>query len=377
MFVRYVLWGGLTLVVLSLAGFGAWMFSLPMPFAAEAKPIPQAETDAMLASLVPKRERPLVAVVGINNATETLDYLMPTGILRRADIADVLMLATDPGPVQLYPALAVQADATMADFDSRHPEGADYVIVPAMSRDDDPVVLAWLRDQAGKGAMVVSVCAGAKIVAAAGLLDGKRATTHWYYRKEMFSRNPSVTYVPNRRMVVDTNVATTTGITASIPMMLTLIEAIAGHEKAETVARNLGVSQWDARHASDAFTFTRAFATTVLCNVLAFWNREKFGIELTRGTDEVSLALVADAWSRTYHSRAVTLAITSAAVDSLNGIRIIPDDLTSNSRVKERVSPFSDQKPADALDKALVAIGARYGRDTANIVAMQLEYPPS
>ena len=378
MSVRDVILGGLSLLALSPAGFGAWIFSLPRPSAVEAKSVSQAEMDALLASLKPpKRERPLVAVVGINDATETTDYLMPTGILRHADVADVVMLATGPGPVKLDPALTVESDATIADFDARHPDGADYVIVPAMSRDDDPAVLVWLRNQASKGAIIVGVCAGAKIVAAAGLLDGKEATTHWYHLKEMLSRNPSITYVANRRMVANGNVVTTTGISASMPAMLTLIEAIAGRGKAEAVARGLGVSQWDARHASDAFRFTRPFATTVLGNVLAFWNREQVGIELVPGADEVSLALVADAWSRAYRSKAITFAALSAAVESRNGIRVVPDDLASNWRDESRVSLFPDRASAEALDQALAAIEGRHGPSTANVVAMQLEYARS
>ena len=61
-----------------------------------------------------------------------------------------------------------------------------------MSRDDDPAVLDWLKRQAAKGAMIVGVCAGAKVVAAAGLLDRKRATTHWYYVKELRDRHPAI-----------------------------------------------------------------------------------------------------------------------------------------------------------------------------------------
>ncbi len=72
----------------------------------------------------------------------------------------------------------------MAEFDARHPDGADYVIVPAMSRDDDPAVLERLKSQASKGAIVIGVCAGAKVVGEAGLLDGKRAMTHWYYLRD-------------------------------------------------------------------------------------------------------------------------------------------------------------------------------------------------
>jgi transcriptional regulator GlxA family with amidase domain len=330
----------------------------------------------MLASLrAEEGERPLIAVIGINEATETTDYLMPTGILRRADVADVMMLATGSGLVQLYPALKVEPDATLAEFDATHPEGADYVIVPAMSRDDDPAVLAWLRDQSRKGATIIGICAGAKVVGAAGLLDGRRATTHWYYLREMLERSPTIVYAPDRRMVLDENVVTTTGITASMPMMLTLIEAIAGRTKAEAVARDLGVDAWDARHASDAFRFTRPFATTVLRNRFAFWRQEELGIRLEPGMDEVSLALAADAWSRTYRSGVVTFAPSTSVIASANGIRIVPDQNRADWPEERHVSTFPGQQPANALDRTLHTITERYGERTADIVAMQLEYP--
>ena len=208
-----------------------------------APPIAKEETDATIAALKPpKRQRPLIAIIGINDATETTDYLMPYGILRRADVADVVALATKPGPMTLFPALKVEPQATVAEFDAQHPDGADYVIVPAMSRDDDPAALQWIRSQAAKGAIIIGVCAGAKVVGNAGLLDGKRATTHWYYLKELRDKHPAIRYVADRRLVVDRGVATTTGITASMPMSLTLIEAIAGRDKAEAVGRDLGLT---------------------------------------------------------------------------------------------------------------------------------------
>ena len=305
---RLIFWSGLGAVALGAAGGGAWILSLPpAPAVTAAPPIAEGEVDATLTALKPpKRQRPLIAIIGINDATEVTDYLMPYGILRRSDVADVVLLATEPGPVKLYPALTVDAQATIAGFDAQHPEGADYIIVPAMSRDDDPAALRWLQSQAAKGAIVIGVCFGAKVVGAAGLLAGKRATTHWYALNELRERTPSIRYVADRRFVVDQRVATTTGITASMPMSLTLIEAIAGRDKAEAVARDLGVTDWDSRHASDAFKFTRPFALTVIGNTLAFWNREQLGLQVGLGVDEVSLALVADAWSRTYRSRAVT-----------------------------------------------------------------------
>ena len=376
---RLVLWSGAGTVGLAGAIFGAWMLSLPAATTViEAPRIAKDEADAILNGLKPpKRERPLIAVIGINDATETTDYLMPYGILRRSNVADVVLLATASGRVTLYPALTVEPQATVAEFDTQHPEGADYVIVPAMSRDDDPAVLAWLKNQAAKGATIVGVCAGAKVVGEAGLLDGKRATTHWYYLEELRKNRPSIRYVPDRRVVVDGGVATTTGVTASMPIALTLIEAIAGREKAEAVAREIGLTHWDAHHASDAFQFTRPFALTALANVAAFWRREQLGIELTPGVDEVSLALIADAWSRTYRSRAVTYSNTDGTQTSRNGIRVVPDRVTSSWPAEQRLPTIGNRQPAKALDEALHAITARYGTRTAYFVAMQLEYPSS
>lgn len=369
--------GGIALIVLSLAGFGGWVVSLPAAIAvAEAPPVPQQEVEDTLVALKPvKRERPMVAVIGINAATETNDYLMPYGILRRADVADVMALATGPGPVQLYPALSVEPDATIAEFDAQFPEGADYVIVPAMEPNDDSVALAWIRAQADKGAIVIGVCAGAVVVGNAGLLDGKKATTHWYYRDQLHAASPTAEYVPDRRFVVDGRVVTTTGITASLPTMLTLIEAIAGRDKAEEVAEGLGLASWDARHASAAFRFNRPFALTVLSNAAAFWNREEFGITIKPGIDEVALAMVADSWSRTYRSRAVTIADGPGAVETLSGLRILPDQVAPGWPAERKIADFGSQRPVEALDHTLQAIATRYGAGTANVVAMQLEYP--
>jgi putative intracellular protease/amidase len=372
---KYLLRALVVLPVVGLVAFGGWLATLPAgTAAAEAPAVPDAEAEAALAGLKPpKRVRPLIAIIGLNDATETTDYLMPAGILRRADVADVVMLATGPGPVTLYPALTVEPQATVADFDSQHPDGADYVIVPAMSRDDDPAVLQWIRGQAGKGANIIGVCAGAKVVAATGLLAGKRATTHWFYLEKMLEISPTTTYVPDRRIVVDGKVATTTGISASMPMMLTLIEAIAGRGRAESVARDLGVTAWDSRHASSAFKLTRPFALTVLGNGGRVWAREELGVELSPGMDEVSLALVADAWSRTYRSRAVTFAHGTGPVETRNGLRVIPDR-SASSWPADRLVPAAGP-PARALDTALQEIDSRYGSRTAAVVTMQLEYP--
>ena len=237
-----------------------------------------------------------------------------------------------------------------------------------------PAALAWIRRQAATGAIIIGVCAGAKVVGAAGMLDGRRATTHWYYLRELRRKNPAAVYVADRRLVIDRGVATTTGISASMPMSLTLVEAIAGRARAQAVADGLGLTRWDARHDSGAFVLTRPFVLTVLGNVLTFWKRDELGIELTSGIDEVSLALSADAWSRTYRSHAVTFSRDGAVVQSRNRIPILPDRVARTWPADRRLPAVGRLKPAEALDEALAAVRARYGNRTAGMVAMQLEY---
>jgi len=374
---RLLVQGGLGIVALLGAMGAGWILSLPPAPAVEpAPPIAPEEADTTLAALKPpKRERPLIAIIGNNDGTETTDYLMPYGILRRADVADVVALAMEPGPVTLYPALSVEPQATVAEFDARHPEGADYVIVPAMRRENDPAVLEWLRRQANQGAIVIGVCVGAKVVGNAGLLDGKRATTHWWYVDQLRNEHPAIHYVPDRRIVVDGRVATTTGVSASMPLALTLIEAIAGREKAVEVARDIGLPHWDSRHRSAAFTFTRPFAVTALRNRLAFWTHEQLGLQLVPGMDEVSLALFADAWSRTFRSRAVTFSSHTDPAPTSNGLRILPDKLATSWPAEQLLPPIGTGPPAQVFDDALQRIATRYGQRTRDLVAMQLEYP--
>jgi hypothetical protein len=120
---------------------------------------------------------------------------------------------------------------------------------------------------------------------------------------------------------------------------------------------------------------TRPFALTVLGNVLAFWNREQLGIELSPGMDEVSLALAADAWSRTYRSRALTFSGSAEAVTTQNGVRILPDRIATNWPDERLVPMIGGLPPVQVFDGTLQAIEERYGAHTAYVVAMQHEYP--
>jgi transcriptional regulator GlxA family with amidase domain len=333
-----------------------------------------AEQAATIAAMRPARrpERPVIAIIAWNRATEVSDFLSVYGVLKRADVADVTVVAERAGPVRLYPSLSVRPEATIAAFDRAHPEGADYVVVPAMDPGTDPVAAAWIAAQHKKGAQIVSVCNGSRMVGTAGLLEGRRATGHWSAVEELSRQYPTMRFVPDRRYVADRGVTTSTGITANVPTMLALVEAIGGREAAARTAAGLGVTSWDARHRSDAFRLTLEHRKTFIRNTLAFWRHERIGVPVEEGVDEVGLGFLVDAYGRTQLSRAVTIGGT---VRSRHGLILTPDLPSAGAHVDAVAEAPPPDAPATVLERELPRIADRYGPHTAAIVALVMEYP--
>lgn len=127
-----------------------------------------------------------------------------------------------------------------ADFSS-HGQ-IDVLVVPGgvvTAELDKPEVVAWITKNAGKAELTASVCTGAFLLAQAGLLDAKNATTHWEDMDDLRTMFPRVCVQPQRRWVEDGNIVTSGGISAGIDMSLHLVERLAGRELAIRTARQM------------------------------------------------------------------------------------------------------------------------------------------
>jgi len=329
-------------------------------------------SDTLAALQPPKRKRPVIAVLADNLGSETTDLIVPWSVLKRSDAADVIIVSTEPGDVQLMPALKIRPDMTIEQFDDMHPEGADYVIVPAFHNPKNPVAANWLRQQSETQAIVAGVCSGALVLANAGLLAGRRATTHWNDRDKLVRISTSTKLELNNRYLADRGVATTTGVSASLPFALTLVEAILGRSRAEQSAANLGLADFGQAHDSAAFQLKTRHVLRVASNFVS--GNEELGRQIDGETDELELALVADSWSRTYRSTLLTFSGRNGAeVTTSNGMRFIPDLSAAEGADLPQVPPY-DGRPANALASTLSNIANRYGVATARLVALQLEY---
>ncbi|MFI9237684.1 GlxA family transcriptional regulator [Streptomyces sp. NPDC053079] len=144
----------------------------------------------------------------------------------------------DGAPVRTGSGLRLAPDAALDEC-----AAADIVLVPGgqCMADADPRLLDWLRRNGPRAGRLVSVCTGAFLLAAAGLLDGRRATTHWAFCEDFARRYPAVRLDPEPVFVRDGGIATSAGVTAGIDLALALVEEDHGRRTALAVARHLVV----------------------------------------------------------------------------------------------------------------------------------------
>lgn len=119
-------------------------------------------------------------------------------------------------------------------------EGVDLVVVPAHGTGDvDPAYLGFLRRAHAAGTTILSICSGAFVVAATGLLDGRRAATHWMHADELRAQYPAVTVDPDVLYVDEGSIVTSAGTSAGIDACLHLVRRELGAGPANAIARRM------------------------------------------------------------------------------------------------------------------------------------------
>src|SRR5579859_1100878 len=134
-------------------------------------------------------------------------------------------------PVRTSSGLRVTPDGDLRELTRARP---DLLIVPGGegSRRPAPELVSWLRSHAPQAERLVSVCTGAFLLAEAGLLAGRRVTTHWAYCGALAARYPDVSVEPDPIFVRDGDIATSAGVTAGIDLALALVEDELGRDAA-------------------------------------------------------------------------------------------------------------------------------------------------
>lgn len=186
-----------------------------------------------------------IALVGYAGA-QSLDIVGPLEVFSMANRFaetppyNVILASPEGGTITCNSGLLLGGSVPLEAL----PTNLDTILVAGGSRDalrraSDDHMLGWLNQRAATTPRLGSVCSGALVLAASGVLDGRRATTHWGYCDEMRNLRPAVQLEPDAIFVADPPYYTSAGVTAGIDLCLSLVEADCGSQLALAVARNL------------------------------------------------------------------------------------------------------------------------------------------
>ena len=167
------------------------------------------------------------------------------------------------------------------------------------------------------------MCAGARVLAATGLLDGRTATSHWSWLGNLRKQHPQVHWVQGRRFVQDGLVTTTAGITSGIPGALQVMADVAGPDEATRVGQVVRYPNWSVH--GDTTIPTQSFTLADLpvgLNSLIPWGGPLSAIALTDGIGEIDVASTFEVYSVSYAARAVPIA-SNAAVTTEHGMVLL------------------------------------------------------
>src|SRR6201992_567083 len=211
--------------------------------------------------------------------------------------------------------------------------------------------LAFLRAAAKRGARVASVCSGALVLAEAGLLDGRRATTHWGRTQDFLTAFPKVKLEADKIFTRDDNIWTSAGISAGIDLALAMVAEDYGDEVAQKTARHLVLYHRRNGGQSQFSSLLELKAPTGRFGPLLAWAREHLDAQLTverlaeqagMSTRHVARALIAE-----------TGSTPTKAVERLR-IEVSRQQVQSSSEAIERVAETTGFRDPERMRRAFI-----------------------
>jgi transcriptional regulator GlxA family with amidase domain len=211
--------------------------------------------------------------------------------------------------------------------------------------------LAFVRAVAKRGVRLASVCSGAYMVAEAGLLDGRRATTHWGRTRQFLSIFPEVKWEPDRIFVRDGNIWSSAGITAGIDLALAMVAEDYGEEIARKTARHLVLYHRRSGGQSQFSTLLELKAPSGRFAPLLAWAREHLDAPLTVEDLAAQAAMSSRHFARAFIAETGTTP--SKAIERLR-IEVARQRVQSSSEAIERVAQLTGFRDPERMRRAFI-----------------------
>jgi transcriptional regulator GlxA family with amidase domain len=261
----------------------------------------------------------------------------------------IKVLALTPGPVRSSSGVEILARGL-------RPSGAISTLIVAGGEGVRTAAtcqktLAFVRAIAKRGVRVASVCSGAYILAEAGVLDGRRATTHWQRTRHFLSTYAKVKLEPDRIFVRDGNIWSSAGISAGIDLALALVAEDFGDEVAQKTARQLVLYQRRSGGQSQFSSLLELKAPSGRFGALLNWAREHLDAPLTVEDLAEQAGMSSRHFARAFIAE--TGATPSKAIERLR-IEVARQRVQSSSEAIERVAESTGFRDPERMRRAFI-----------------------
>jgi transcriptional regulator GlxA family with amidase domain len=313
--------------------------------------------------------KPTVAVVLGADVTEITDMVGPYEMFARTGLYNVYAVAPTAASTTLTGGLRVRPHYSFEDLD-RLLDGAPPAIVvapnvPNIKSPENRPMVEWVRRSADAGATSLSWCAGAAVLAEAGLLDGRTATSHWGDLARLEKEYPGVEWQRGVRWIDHGSVVTSAGITSGIDATLRLLIRTDGEAVARRVADELHYPNFHFALHPQAEQYTPRLSDAVLFLNAAFQPvRPQIGIALYDGVGEFDVSTVYDAHAAAGVAEVHAIAAAPGLVQTKHGLWLEPALISSRdanefATLDRVIVPGREaRKEGGAIARAIAAAGA-------------------
>lgn len=260
---------------------------------------------------------------------------------------DIRVIAANPGPVRSSSGVEMFARAFPKTLDMLMIAGGDGTL-NAVRCD---ATRAFVKATARRGIRVASVCSGAYVLAEAGLLDGKRATTHWSRTRHFLETYPKVRLEPDRIYTCDGDIWTSAGITAGIDLSLAIIAQDYGETIAKATAKQLVVYHQRSGGQSQFSALLELKSPTGRFKPLLSWARENLDQPLTVERMAEQAAMSARHFARAFIAETGTTP--SKAVERLR-VEVAKERIEATSEPIEMVARSAGFRDPERMRRAFI-----------------------
>ena len=288
---------------------------------------------------VPEGRLAVAVVLGASGSVIT-DAFGPYEVFARSPRFFVYTVSASRPTAMVSGGLAVVPDYSLDDVDAGLAPEPDVVVVPAVvapnGRKEAPL-RNWIARRSDRGAHVLGVCNGSRLLAASGLLDGRRATSHWSSISGLQRSRPQVDWVRGQRYVQDGPLTTTAGVTSGVFGALRLVEQLAGAGEAERVGQELAYPGWSLHGPTEIRA--QRWGPHDLAYLLAVgfpWWRPTVGVGLVEGVGELEVAAPFEVYASSFAVRTIPIA-AEAVVTTRHGLRLVATPVNAGALRMDRL----------------------------------------